>query len=528
MKIAYKIFGRFRIKIMLTFISAMAVVCTASGFFIYHYASGFVLERLRINLMEIAEIAVTRVEAAALLSVPLNPEGVNSLFYKSIEKELSLIQQVSPLVKYIYILKKGDSSAGILRFIIDADINRDPNDIPACPGDKYDASEFDELLRGFSEPSADRAITIDKWGAFLSGYAPIFDEHGKPFAVLGVDMLAHDVCNIQAGVRKYLIFSTVSGIMLSILFAFLVSAGISKKVRELEKGFSRAARGDLDYNIKIKGNDELSDLALFFNNMSSDLKRYIEELKATTSDKERLLSELNIAKNIQQSFLPDTMPQAPGIDISAMTIPARVVGGDFYDFIPIGENKWGIVIADVSGKGVPAALFVALSRALIRSNASLYRMPDLIVKNTNTKMIELSRSNMFETLFYGVLDVKDMIFCYANAGHNPPFILGNPYHGVSLLKAQTFPVGIMPDMEIELKSHHVKRGDTIILYTDGITEAMNTRHEEYGTRRLMDILRKHIDLSSSGLIEKIKQDIALFSGSAEQHDDMTMIVIRSL
>jgi serine phosphatase RsbU (regulator of sigma subunit) len=528
MNIIYILFGKFRIKIMLAFMAAMIIVCAASGIFLYHYTSDFVFQRLRDNLIELAEIASIRVDPETLYSIPLHPKGTESTPYKRIEEGLRLMHQAAPSIKYIYILKKDDTQSDILRFMVDVDTKEKGEEKPAYPGDKYDASDFPELMEGFKRPSADKAITRDKWGTFLSGYAPIRNRQGEAVAVLGVDMKAEDVYKIQSDIKKYLILSLVFGIILSFFVAIFASAGISKKVKALEKGFQRVAAGDLDYNVKIKGDDELADLAGFFNRMSVELKQYIEELRKTTSDKERMLSELHIARKIQQSFLPESAPVIPRIDIAAMTSPARVVGGDFYDFIPISENKWGIVIADVSGKGVPAALFVALSRAIIRSNASLFGIPDMMIKNANSRIIELSKSNMFETLFYAVLDANNMTFSYANAGHNPPFIWSTSDGEMVLFKAQTFPIGIKQDMQIDTKTQGIRKGDTIMFYTDGVTEAMNEKHEEYGTERLTKILRQNIARPSSGIIEKIKEDIKLFVGNAEQHDDMTMVVVKAV
>jgi serine phosphatase RsbU (regulator of sigma subunit) len=526
MRALHNFFGRFRIKVMLAFVSAMLVVCMLLGLLIYHYASDFALDRLRQNLVELAEISSIRVDPEMLLSIPLNPKGTESPAYKKIEHDLYLIQKTVPSIRYIYIFKKDDSRQDTLKFVVDVD-TEGQEEQPAWPGDAYDASHFPELMQGFEAPSADREITKDKWGAFLSGYAPIRNKKGESIAVLGVDMMAEDVYKIQSDIKRYLAVSLAFGVMLSVLLSVLVSGGISKKVDELKKGFQRVASGELDYNVKIKGNDELSDLACFFNKMSVDLKSYIGELQKTTSEKERLLSELNIAKNIQQSFLPETMPVMPGIEIAAMTTPARVVGGDFYDFIPITANKWGIIIADVSGKGVPAALFVALSRAIIRSNTSLFDTPDMLVKHANLAMLELSRSNMFETLFYGVLDAENMILSYANAGHNPPFIWSNPEKEPVLLSAQTFPIGINPDMQVKTRVQEIKKGDVITLYTDGVTESMNALCQEYGTERLTQILHENINMSSNNIINKIQQDIELFVAGADQHDDITMVVIKA-
>ncbi|MDD5504633.1 MAG: SpoIIE family protein phosphatase [Candidatus Omnitrophica bacterium] len=520
--------GRFRIKLIISFAGVVAIVCFVSGLFACRYASDFTLNNIRDNLIEIAQIASSGVDADELLSIPLDASGAHTPAYKHIEEALSLVQSKAPSIKYIYIFRKDRVKQGVLRFVLDVDIGTEDAGNTAQPGDEYDASNFPQLLKGFTRPSADTSVTSDNWGQFLSGYAPIRDKDGNCVAVLGVDMKAEDIHRAESGVKRHLLLSLVFGIILSLIFAYFLSGGMSCKVTALKKGFQRVAAGDLEYSVKVRGNDELSDLAVYFNKMSVDLKQHIAKLQKTTSDKERLLSELNIAKKIQQSFLPDSMPEIPGADISAMTIPAMTVGGDFYDFIPIDDNRVGIVIADVSGKGVPAALFVALSRAIIRSNASLFDSPHMMIEHANLRMIELSRSTMFETLFYAVLDTRRMTFSYANAGHNPPIVLTAPLLEASLLKAQAMPIGIRPGIVIGTETRSVCRQDMIVLYTDGVTETRNLKDEEYGTIRLMKILRDNASMASSEIIDKIKEDLKTFSQGKQQHDDMTLIVIKIL
>jgi sigma-B regulation protein RsbU (phosphoserine phosphatase) len=261
--------------------------------------------------------------------------------------------------------------------------------------------------------------------------------------------------------------------------------------------------------------------------MSGDLKKHIEELKRTTAEKERLVREIEIAREIQQGFLPQVNPDIKGIEIAAISIPARMVGGDFYDFIPIDKDNWGLAIADVSGKGIPSALFMALSRALMRASASLDMSPDKALNHANILIRQDSKSNMFVTVFYAILDSKNMSLKYANAGHNPPLFIAGPDYDIALLKAQTMPLGIMENIEATTQEIMLTKGDLVVLYTDGVTEAVNEFKESFEIERLEEIVKANRHLTANELIRKIEQDLKDFVGRQPQFDDITIMIIKA-
>jgi sigma-B regulation protein RsbU (phosphoserine phosphatase) len=262
--------------------------------------------------------------------------------------------------------------------------------------------------------------------------------------------------------------------------------------------------------------------------MSSDLTRYIDELKTTTAEKERILKEIEIAKGIQQSFLPDSSPAIAGFDIAAVSLPARVVGGDFYDFIPLDKDRWGLVVADVSGKGVPAALYMALSRTLIRASTIGRSSITDGIKQANRLMSEDSKANMFVTLFYIVLDAKKKSLEYLNAGHNPPLLFGESASETVLLKAQGAPLGLFNDIAITSDEIELKRDDVVILYTDGVTEAMNSRKERFEIERLSEVVRNCRALSAREILNKINSALEDYVGREPQFDDITLMVIKAV
>jgi len=205
--------------------------------------------------------------------------------------------------------------------------------------------------------------------------------------------------------------------------------------------------------------------------MAADLKEHIRTLRITTAERERIQKELEIARGIQQSFLPDAAPRIPGMDLEGANLPAAEVGGDFYDFIPVGEASWGLVIADVSGKGVPAALFMALSRTLIRASATRNPDPVVSIREANRSICLDASTSMFVTLFYAILDSRKKTLTFVNAGHNPPLLLGSGSERVTLLKARGIALGVIDEVDLESVEVQLSPGDVLVLYTDGVTEA---------------------------------------------------------
>jgi len=254
-------------------------------------------------------------------------------------------------------------------------------------------------------------------------------------------------------------------------------------------------------------------------NTAAEKDRYRREL-------ERQTYEMEIAGGIQKSFLPESSPQIEGMELAALNAPAKEVGGDFYDFIPISTDKWGLVIADVSGKGVPAALFMALSRTLVRANARGNLTAAAAIERANDLIAEDERANMFVTLFYCILDPKEKTLTYVNAGHNFPLMLRENGNVLIMLEAKGIALGIMPSIELEEKEIILRQGDIVVLYTDGVTEAINDKEEQFGVQRLVSTIEENRNLSASELIKQIQQAVTEFSQGQPQFDDLTLMILK--
>jgi sigma-B regulation protein RsbU (phosphoserine phosphatase) len=250
-----------------------------------------------------------------------------------------------------------------------------------------------------------------------------------------------------------------------------------------------------------------------------------ELLQQEVVKSERMERELQLAREIQATFLPDRLPELPGWDIDVRWQPARQVGGDFYDFLILDENRIGFVIADVADKGMPAALFMTLIRTLIRAAAKEKSSPASVLKQVNELLIPDSKHGMFVTVFYGIFFLNSGMVVYANAGHNPPVVKQFNRDDLIQLTRTSIALGLFNNIEIEERELSLKPGDWLLLYTDGITEAFSLQGEMFGTQRLFDLLSEHKFISSIGLLDLIEGTVNEFIRGTDLSDDMTLAAI---
>jgi sigma-B regulation protein RsbU (phosphoserine phosphatase) len=315
-------------------------------------------------------------------------------------------------------------------------------------------------------------------------------------------------------------------LLVVLMVAVILSRVITRPVATLKEGVAAIGDGNLDFRVTIQSGDEFEDLARSFNTMADALKENIANLKKTTAEKERYEKEMEIARSIQTSFLPGTMPEIPGFDISAVMIPAMEVGGDFYDVVPVSDGRWAFVIADVSGKGVSAALFMAMSRTLIRAGLEGTADTSRALCAANRMIAQNAPSSMFVTVFSAVLDPGKMTLACTNAGHNPPFIVRGESGEAVFLQEDGVAMGVLPDMDSTPEYVQLKPGDMFILYTDGVTEAFDAGYAAFGEDRLVRIAQECRTLPAGVIRDRIIAAIREFTGDAPQSDDITLLVIR--
>jgi sigma-B regulation protein RsbU (phosphoserine phosphatase) len=271
--------------------------------------------------------------------------------------------------------------------------------------------------------------------------------------------------------------------------------------------------------------------AFIIENLQNERKMQAER-NTLLREIERKNTELAIAAEIQQSFLPNSITQIEGFEIAAKSVMAKEVGGDFFDVIPfevipLKKGSMGIMIADVSGKGIPAALFMALSRIVVRVNATWYMdRPAMAISSANAIISADSKAGMFVTLFYGILEVNSHTLTYVNAGHNPPIICHADDEQLIELEATGIAIGAMADAEYTTATAPIKAGDIIVLYTDGITEAENAKQDMYGEERLHEVIRASRKEPAEKILTTILESVRTFTEGFAQSDDITLMVIR--
>jgi len=310
---------------------------------------------------------------------------------------------------------------------------------------------------------------------------------------------------------------------------FLVSKMINKPLKQLTEEVSKLAFGHLDTRIEIKSKSELGLLAETFNKMASDLQAAIEANARERAEKERIDTELGVATQIQASMLPCIFPPFPDryeFDIFASMLPAKEVGGDFYDFFFVDENTLAVIVADVSGKGVPAALFMVIAKTLIKNNACSGKKPKDVFGIVNNVLNENNDTFMFVTAFMGYYDITNGKFIYVNAGHNPPLIKRCD-GGYEFLKTEPhFFLAWNKDAQYSEEEITLHPGDTLYLYTDGVTEAMNKDNELFSEQRLLEVLNRYGDFLPKELLPAVKREIDFFADGTEQADDITMLALK--
>src|SRR3990172_4152817 len=320
-------------------------------------------------------------------------------------------------------------------------------------------------------------------------------------------------------------------IEVSAIFVGLVLArSITGSVHALSQGTEHVRQGDFGYKVQVRSRDQLGELADSFNLMTNS----IQDLLRESAEKERLEEELRIARTIQMSLLPKDRVSVPGLSIAALCLPANEVGGDYYDFIPLSDGRLAILIADVSGKGTSAALYMAELKGLSLSLSRMYDSPRLLLIEANKILAANLDSRSFITMVYAVIDVKNKKMTYARAGHNPIFQLsanGNRPR-VQVLAPDRIGLALDPGSQfekiLEEESISLVSGDLFLFFTDGVTEAMNTRSELFGDDRLRGIMEDNADLSMEELREKMVDEVFNFSAGALHHDDMTMVLVKVL
>ena len=370
-----------------------------------------------------------------------------------------------------------------------------------------------------------KSLDIDFWPVYMF-YEPVENTSWSIASVVPSPMV--DFIAIAMGVGMIVLIAIA--LFITRFVGRRVIKRATKPLKQLAASADEVARGNFNAALpQIKHNDEIRLLHDSFEGMQRSLRNYIEELKETTASKAAIEKELKVAHDIQMSMLPKTFPPYPernDIDIFGMLTPAKDVGGDLFDFY-IRNERLFFCVGDVSGKGVPASLVMAMTRSLFRNISSHMEEPHLIVKALNEAMVDGNETNMFVTLFLGVLDLQTGLLRYCNAGHNSPLVIG---HDVSVLNCHpNVPIGVLDDWDYSCQEKQFDSQHTIFLYTDGLNEAEDAGHAQFGNNRMFRVAETCLadgQIEVSALVNKMSEAVRRFVDGAEQSDDLTMLAIK--
>jgi serine phosphatase RsbU (regulator of sigma subunit) len=345
------------------------------------------------------------------------------------------------------------------------------------------------------------------------------------YLVLSMEAIDRDIGKMTMAIAVFGLIFVGAGIFLALWMAGAITGPLQMLVRDLDL----VSRGDLDHQTKARSRDEIGLLAMAFNRMTKNLKAARERER----EAERINSELSLAREIHGRLLPEKLPHLPGVyDIWAYYESAKEVGGDYYDFIPVDNEHLAIIVADVSGKGVPGSMVMGTTRTIMRLMSARNLSAASVLTKTNHHVARDIKRGMFVTAMYAVLNVRKREMIVASAGHNPMVIWRAATRTCELVRPNGIALGFDkgPVFERTVREQRVQlaRGDRVLMYTDGVVEAMNENHEEWGDEALYEFTAKNAELSSKDFVKELFLALRGHQGDAEQHDDITISTFRVL
>ncbi len=460
----------------------------------------------------------------------------------------------------------------ILRKLVEANdealyiyINVPPNGGSFVEGDPiYDIMDTDpevafpeEEVAYLDIAAGDNIVYIsetEEYGWLCTAVVWMYDETGDTYAFMNVDISMNDVMADRMDFLRVVLFAILLAMVAAcVILVLLVNRFVVNPINQVARaalqyvsdrrtsegrsastGVRRISTGEdgeersAISKLNIRTGDEIQALSEAIKTMELEINEYIQDLTTVTAEKERIGAELNVATQIQADMLPRIFPAFPEreeFDVYATMNPAKEVGGDFYDFFLVDDDHLAVVIADVSGKGVPAALFMVIAKTLIKNHAQNQEAPGTVFTQTNEQLCEGNDAGLFVTGWMGVLEISTGKFVYVNAGHNPP-LLKRAGGTFEWLKSRPgFVLAGMEGVRYRENTLQLEPGDRLYLYTDGVTEATNSHEELFGDERLQNALNEYMDLPVEQFLPKIKECIDAFVGDADQFDDITMLAL---
>lgn len=424
-----------------------------------------------------------------------------------------------------------DRNVGI--YIADCDL--EPDQCPVGYFDYLDVEQAEKIKNGSHD--LDAYITnLPEYGWLVSAASSVFDDDDGFLIQSYIDISMNRVVAERQEYLANLIVSllVVAGIVMLVTLGY-IGRSMVRPIRSLDSAAanfvsdkeSHGREGESDISrLVVRTGDEVEDLTGSVKKMEKEINEYIENITDITARQERMAAELNVAARIQADMLPSDFPETERYSVFALMDPAKEVGGDFYDFFMVDERHLAIVAADVSGKGVPSALFMVIGKTLIKNQTMLENDLGTVFTVVNNLLCEANRENLFITAFEAVLDLDTGLLTCVNAGHEPPFIYDSGADVFSSRKVKSgFVLAGMEDMKYSAFTFQMKPGDKFFEYTDGVTEATDANSRLFGMDRLERALKKARKDKPEEIINTVRNDIDGFVGDTEQFDDITMICV---
>jgi len=463
--------------------------------------------------------------------------GVKDRAYRDMYENFKIIQKESGL-KYLYCYEPTQEALNVIvqgtmeddEYHYDLGKRLDTN--------YYSQEDIDTANKMLLDPEADKTlITNSKYGYFISAFQVINNSEGEPVALVGADMSMEDVNRV---LKNYLIVvSSLAFLIISVFTSIYISFLRRKIVNPVQTLVNSAIKfvdtgydGDgllTSMNVEIRTGDEIEDLAMAFNKMTEDIVNYIRDLTSATSERERNETELRVAKLIQEGMLPKDFDfiNKSGITLFGSMRAAKSVGGDFYDFFFIDKNKLCFVIGDVSGKGVPAALFMAMAKVTVKELALQDIPVDEVMYKSNNILCKNNEQGMFVTLYIAMLNLETGLLEWCDGGHAPALLWKKADKSVAeIVGKKGLVVGCMEEYVYHGNSTYIEKGDIIYTYTDGVSEAINHQEEMYGEERLKSYIASFETRSVKELCEGVVKDVDRYVGEEPQFDDITMLALQ--
>jgi sigma-B regulation protein RsbU (phosphoserine phosphatase) len=497
--------------------AAITLILTLACGLFYWQTSALIRHQLRERLMITAGIVASNLDAALheRIRSQSDPE------YQAIREQLIQMRAISPTIRDIYTMRP--SAGPEWHFIVDAE--SPDSALFSAYGAPYEVKQEPGILGSLAGLSASKDLYADEYGVWLSGYAPIRGQDGLVPAIVGVDMSAAEVLAKEAEVRRIILVVFGLGLVVAFGASVWLASFLNKPIGQLVKGTRLAAEGDLMAQVPEDRKDELGELAHAFNVMLGELNRQREELR----EQERMRGELATARRIQQAMLPTSAPDSGSLNIDFFAESASEVGGDYFDFLPVGEHQMAIAIGDVTGHGVPAALLMAVVRSCLHTQVlTSHRVSD-VMKVANSLVRSSSLERQLMTFFYSILDTRTGVLTYANAGHLHPYLYRAATGTVETLPSGSYPLGVRDGTTYAEKQVQLQPGDLLVFFSDGIIEAQSPAGEEFGFDRMEGLVCRlgpqPADRFVKGLLGEWRQ-FTLAAKEQPTEDDVTVVAVK--